>query len=784
MTRRTKTPRIQHSDSGDEGSQNSHSAETENSNQGETEIPPVISIESTRTETEENDQNNPESRPRMVTIPEDELKVLRQLAGALRTGQPLSQPAGTTESQKPKRLSTKNIKIEKFSPDRKRYLVDYGLSRWMEQFDRELDFEFRSQGVVEDDDTRKMALFRYMDGKAADYARQMAASFDNMNYAEVQNNLRERFQRKVSKESRDAMIQHKRRWEKEEPDEYLARLITTADSMPDGRAPYEELVLGTFVRHANPKHTGQMRFELMRLETQHASFDSKCDTLLRMLEALTEDERNQRRSTPHEEPKRKRTEKGRAYHTAAEDKFQNEICEYENNGSRCGGKGHNTWYHRKFFPNMPRVTPADIAQRKAQFQRQPNNRRQRNTGRGEAHAVVENQSKRQRHEHHDGSNDRPRSSQRKVQIADEDEASEPSDTCNEETSENDQRNDDDGYFSHHVATPEEESQHDPQEMKWGVDTCASFHMTGDKKLLENIRRASTKTVRVAAAQGSNGAYTSKWQGDVHMMVKTINHSNQDTWKEWTLTHVRYVPGLTVNLISVSQLLRQNYLASITPSSLEVTNNIGQLALTAPIERGIYVARTRACRPSSAAYFVGQTLDSAENWHRRLGHLNYGYIQKIIKHGTATGIQLKKRKTPDGGHCEVCQIGKIRRAKIPKQATRTQEEKDAVGSVDCVGPLTPQSNHNHRYIFFHTFRNFIEVEFGSHKVKPPSTSRRGSIASTASTDHTHCTRCVVTTEASTKTKTYSSSSSAGASTLNTLSLALHTRTDSLKENIRS
>jgi hypothetical protein len=62
----------------------------------------------------------------------------------------------------------------------------------------------------------------------------------------------------------------------------------------------------------------------------------------------------------------------------------------------------------------------------------------------------------------------------------------------------------------------------------------------------------------------------------------------------------------------------------------------------------------------------------------------------------------------------CVVAKIRRAKIPKTAPRSEEEKNSVGSVDCVGPLTPQSIHHNHYIFFHTFRNFIEVDFGDRK----------------------------------------------------------------------
>ena len=195
-----------------------------------------ISVAPTR-----DDQNRNSSgttgMPNLVTIPAEELQMLRDIANAVRAGRTLAARSSTESSGSQNgstKFSTKNMKIEKFDPESNKRLMDYGLTRWLEQFNRELEFEFKAQSVEDDEDIKKMTLYRYMKGKAATYVRQMAATFSDMTYCEVQNQLKEKYKKNISVDKRQRMIANCRRHEGEDGDDYLTRLITIADSMPEG----------------------------------------------------------------------------------------------------------------------------------------------------------------------------------------------------------------------------------------------------------------------------------------------------------------------------------------------------------------------------------------------------------------------------------------------------------------------------------------------------------------------------------------------------------------------
>ena len=666
-----------------------------------TPLPQPISVTSQTHGTDpEPDENSPATNthqaPRLVTIPETELAALQQLANAVRAGDFLARMGHipTNDPGKVRTFSTKNIKIEKFCPDTQRNLIDYGLTRWLEHFNRELEFELKAQHFPHDDEIKKMTLFRFMKGKAADYTRQMARTFQDMTYPEVETQLKEKYTRIMSREKRDQLIQLRKRKDGEESDEYLSRLITIADSMPEGRSSYEDIVLGTFIKRADSRYSGQMRYELTKMERGHATFDDKCTMLLRMLEAYTEDEnRSKADRRPNHHRPYKRPD-ARALHTSADEKFKDAVCTFKWKGKECGTKGHTFWYHRRFFPKVPKLTQADIDKRRAQIQRS------KETTTGNAHSAT-NASPAKRHKPAD------------TPTKSDDEYNEQPTEDGEQSSEsdNDSVSSNDSGHSYQVCVANTEPTDDHH---WGIDTCASFHMTGNKQLFEELKLATTKKVRVANATTDDGILTTTLKGNIHLVTKGSDKTGRTKWHEWTLENVRYVPGLSTNLISVSQLLKGGHLATIAPKEINVTTKKGAQIFNAPVQNGIYIAHSRPCTRKYTAFLVSQVEDTEENWHKRLGHLNYGHLRKLLKHGTATGIKIRDKKRPHEGNCEICQIGKIKRAKIAKQATRPIEEQQRVGSVDCVGPLKPQSVHHNTYIFFHTFKNYIEINFGKRK----------------------------------------------------------------------
>ena len=107
--------------------------------------------------------------------------------------------------------------------------------------------------------------------------------------------------------------------------------------------------------------------------------------------------------------------------------------------------------------------------------------------------------------------------------------------------------------------------------------------------------------------------------------------------------------------------------------------------------------------------VSTPKDSLLNWHRRLGHINIGSIKDMVRHKRVIGLQLSNSIFSPSIDCTTCQLAKIKRKKIPKKSTRSQEKADEVADADTVGPLR-QSRTGKKYLLFIGNRGFYEVHF--------------------------------------------------------------------------
>ena len=268
-----------------------------------------------------------------------------------------------------RKFSTKNIRLEKFDPDHKLYLIDSGIKRWLERFDSELEFELKEQQIrLPNDELKKVVLFRFLKGRAQDYTTESSREFKAMTYEQVKTHLTNYFTRHLSQAKKNGMIQWTKRRENELADSYMGRLVTIADSMPEGRAFYEDLVLDTFVDRADPRFAGAMHFELEKLEGK--TFDEKRNAMIRMLEAYTI---NDRRKKNEDKPNNKRPHQtGNAFQANKRPKkdYRDFTCWFESNGVKCEGKGHSAKYHRMYFSDVPKLTSEMIAKRKEELKRE------------------------------------------------------------------------------------------------------------------------------------------------------------------------------------------------------------------------------------------------------------------------------------------------------------------------------------------------------------------------------------------------------------------------------
>lgn len=217
-----------------------------------------------------------------------------------------------------------------------------------------------------------------------------------------------------------------------------------------------------------------------------------------------------------------------------------------------------------------------------------------------------------------------------------------------------------------------------------VDTGATSHMVTSSQGLTNVSYQEGEKVNVAGGS----ALTCIGRGT--MRVNAIDAEG----KSWliSITGVMIVPGLGVNLLSVSKLAEKGTKTSfdLRDPYLEATNG---RRTSMVYSGGLYRWQVNICdqNVSAEAYVAG----TPELWHRRLAHRSLDVIQDK----GAAGIDLTR--TGSEGKCSVCETSKSKRISFPKRTERDASEPFELVHIDLTGPIEEPSISGARYAAIYT-----------------------------------------------------------------------------------
>lgn len=215
---------------------------------------------------------------------------------------------------------------------------------------------------------------------------------------------------------------------------------------------------------------------------------------------------------------------------------------------------------------------------------------------------------------------------------------------------------------------------------WIIDSGATDHMSGCRDWFDSLTESPTKEVCVA--NGKPLAVNGK--GNV---LFTVNFNKK--LLNITLKDVMFVPDLTVNLISVSNLTEKNFKLTFTDTTCNVIK-CGKVVLTARKIGRVYtiLAVGRANLTTSTAS-KGMML-----WHQRLGHLNFDSLTSLKK--AANGIDFKV--TTQKEVCDICLNGKQSRTPfVTISDKKVANARLDLIHTDVVGPMPTTSLGGKRYI---------------------------------------------------------------------------------------
>ncbi|KAI3665007.1 hypothetical protein L6452_43623 [Arctium lappa] len=182
---------------------------------------------------------------------------------------------------------------------------------------------------------------------------------------------------------------------------------------------------------------------------------------------------------------------------------------------------------------------------------------------------------------------------------------------------------------------------------WHVDSGCSRHMTGNMSCLQNFKHIN----------GGHVAFGDNLTGG------KISGKGNVTKGKMTFEDVYYVDQLKYNLLSVSQvcdkqhsILFTNTECMILAPGFKVVDE-SMILLRTPRKDNVYcLDMDNVYSDSSLNCLVSKaSMDESSLWHRRMCHMNFKTMNKLVKNNLVRGLPSKVFSCDD--HCVACLKGK-------------------------------------------------------------------------------------------------------------------------------
>ncbi|KAI3681354.1 hypothetical protein L6452_36146 [Arctium lappa] len=232
------------------------------------------------------------------------------------------------------------------------------------------------------------------------------------------------------------------------------------------------------------------------------------------------------------------------------------------------------------------------------------------------------------------------------------------------------------FYDKHVSTSCQDSE---IRHMWYLDSGCSKHMTGQKEMLSNFTEKYCRTVRFGNDQFS----PILGYGD---MV----HDNV------TIKKVSYVEGLRHNLFSIFQFCNKGLEVNFKAKRCSVRTEEGEELLVGMRKSDLYTINLSSVQTDKQVCLLTKaSMQQSWIWHRRLSHLNFRYINKLVSGKLVKGLpELKYEKEY---LCAACENGNMKRyPHKPKPEPSTSAPLELL-HMDLCGPMRTQSLGGKKYI---------------------------------------------------------------------------------------
>ncbi|KAJ9549049.1 hypothetical protein OSB04_021592 [Centaurea solstitialis] len=214
---------------------------------------------------------------------------------------------------------------------------------------------------------------------------------------------------------------------------------------------------------------------------------------------------------------------------------------------------------------------------------------------------------------------------------------------------------------------------------WYLDSGCSKHMTGRKEILHNFKPKFCGSVQFGNEQ--------------YAPIVGYGDVIQD---KITIKKVSLVEGLGHSLFSIGQFCDKDLEVGFKKRRCVVKTESGKELLVGTRRRNLYKIDLRDVKAKNTLCLLSKASNQQSIlWHRRLSHLNFKGLNKLVIGNLAIGIP--DLRFQQDHLCSACQLGKMKRASHKSKLEHGTEKPLQLIHMDLCGPMRVQSINGKKYV---------------------------------------------------------------------------------------
>lgn len=241
--------------------------------------------------------------------------------------------------------------------------------------------------------------------------------------------------------------------------------------------------------------------------------------------------------------------------------------------------------------------------------------------------------------------------------------------------------------------------YDPRDV-WLLDSGASKHMTNRREWFSELRQSRGESIKL----GDDATCQVEGTGTI-----LIQRYVDGKWESGRLEDVLYIPTLRKNLFSVGVCTQKNHSVTFKDDCVQIFEDNVLKASGIRQSNQLYRMLFKVVTGYEANV---ASCDTLKRWHERLGHVNVGYLRKMVSKDLVNGVKFLDN---EDFFCEGCQHGKQHRLPF-RPNPRLKTEPGEFIHTDMCGPMPQPSLGGNRFfvLFKDDATGFRYIYFVQHR----------------------------------------------------------------------